>query len=204
MRAGHRNRDVRGHTRKELQIRIREFNNGVVGNHALYHRGVHAHLSDDSVKCVLWESVHFERDRLPHLNIAHVGLVCFRVYPHFLEVLRNRKNRRRLQRCGDCLTHIYVARHHRAINRRADHGVIKICLCNGHSGRFLRHLRFRLRDVRNSSVYRRVSGVKICFRQIELLLAHYPFFRECNGAGIVRFGLYRTSFRFFQIGFGRR
>src|SRR5712692_4343129 len=94
---GHRNGDVGRHARKELQVRIREFNDGVVGHHALHHGGIHAYLTDHSAKRILREGVYFERDWLPYFDVAHVGLVGFRVHPHFREVLRNRKNRWRLQ-----------------------------------------------------------------------------------------------------------
>ena len=124
---GDRDRHVGGHAREELQVRIREVDDRVVGDDVLHRRRVHADLAHDALeRSPSGKASTLNVTGLPRLDAADVGLVHLGVDLHLRQVLRDREDRRRLQRGGDGLADVDVARDDDAVDRRADHRVVEI------------------------------------------------------------------------------
>ena len=152
------------------------------------------------MKHVLWECIHFEGDRLPRFDVPHVRFVRLRVNKHLGKVLRDGKDRWRLQRRGYRLSHIDIARYHRAIDRRSNHRVVKVGLGHRQSRGLLADLCLGLGNVRVRSAHRSVRGIIVSFGEVQLLLTHDSIFREHGGAVVVGFSLLRSGLSLFQIG----
>jgi hypothetical protein len=104
-----------------------------------------------------------------------------------------------LQRCSHGLSNIHVARHHRAINRRVDGGVVKISLCHSDRGLFLLHLRARLLLLGQRSGYLCLCGVRICLCQVKRLLTDDALLPQANIAVIIGFRLQSSRLRLGRV-----
>src|ERR1700688_3790864 len=135
-----------------------EIDDWVVGDHALNGGRVHAPLANGSAKGVLREGVDLEGHWFSYLYVADVGFVGLGVDPHFREVLGDGEDCGGLQRCGDGLADVDVARHDSAIDGRTNDRVIQICLRYSYGSILLTDLGFRLRDVRGGGTYGRICG----------------------------------------------
>ena len=69
------------HSWKKLQLGIREFDDRVVGDHALHHGCVHPHLAHNALKSVLGEGVDLESHGPSKLDAADIRLIGFCVNP---------------------------------------------------------------------------------------------------------------------------
>ena len=149
------------------------------------------------MKRLFRERVDLERHFFADLDVANVRFVGLGVNLHFLQVLRDGKNRWCLQRCRHGLADIHVARDHRPINRRTNHRVIQIRLSDRQCGFFLADLSLRLRHVRLRAPDGGIRGIVVGLRHVQLLLAHNTVFGESDGAIIVGLRLHQRCPGFF-------
>ena len=97
------------------------------------------------------------------------------------------------------LPHVHVARHHRSVNRRANHRVVQIGLGHCHSSLFLADLRLCLCDIRGRRGHRCIRRIIIGLCHVHLLLAVNAAFGETHGAVVVGFGLHQRRLGLFQV-----
>src|SRR5207245_5523402 len=126
-------------------------------------------------------------------------LVRLGVHQHFRQVLRDRKNGRRLQRRGHGLPNVHVSCHDSPVNRGSNHGVVEICLRHVYCCLFLADLGLGLRNVCRGSAYRGIRRIVVCFCKIQLLLAQDAILEQSSRAVVVGFGLNQRRFRFFHV-----
>ena len=81
---------------------------------------------------------------LAGLQLADIGFIDVREHLHLSEVFRDDEDGGRLQARGDGLADVDIARHHHAIDRRLDDGVVEIHLGDVHRRLGLVGLRLRL------------------------------------------------------------
>src|SRR5882762_412236 len=95
--------------------------------------------SDSSV--LVYTSIFFK-------SCAMVKTVAASLHaPTVFTIAQDLKDRWRLQRSGHRLSHVHIARHHGAIDRRSNHRIVEIRLGHCQSRGFLADLRLGLRDI---------------------------------------------------------
>ena len=149
------------------------------------------------------KSVNFEIDVLPGLNRSYIALIRGDIDLHLREVLRDGEQRRRLQRRRDRLANVYAARNDRAIDRRANDGVVQVGLGHGDGRRLLLYLRGRLRHLRLGGADRSVIGLPGSLGRVELLGWNHACLSQRGGAIVINFGLCRGRLGLREVGFGR-
>ncbi len=85
---------------------------------------------------------------LSGMDRAHVAFIGAHVNLHLGQVLRDGEERRRLQASSHRLAHINAAGNHRAVNGRADGGVLQVRLRHRYRSSLLLRLRAGLRYLR--------------------------------------------------------
>ena len=112
-----------GHAGEQLQVLVAHRDDHRVGDDVVGDLGGETDLRDSTDELAFREGVDGEAHRLRRLDLADVGLVDVAGELHAGEVLGDREQRRRLERRGDGLADVVVARHDDAVDRRADHRV---------------------------------------------------------------------------------
>ena len=141
---------------------------------------------------------------MPESNPPDIRLVHLGVNLHLRQVLRDGKDRGRLQRRGHCLADIHIARHDDPVNGRPDYRVVQIDAGYRQGSGSLPHLSPRLRDAGGGGVERRrCSGVGR-LRKVLLLLGHGTRGSQDRHAVIIRFRLHECGIRPLRVGLRRR
>ena len=132
--------DGRGHAGLELEIRIVDVYDGVIGDDVLHDLRRVADVADAAAERIAGIGIDRERHAHVRLQPPDVGLRDVRMNFHFPQVLRDRENHGRGQRCGDGLPAVHGARDHHAVGRRQDVGVAQVRLRGLERGERLREL----------------------------------------------------------------
>ena len=120
------------------------------------------------------------------------------------QVLRDGKDRGRLQRRGHRLADVHIARHDDPVNGRPDYRVVQIDAGYGQCSRSLPHLSPRLRDAGGGRVKRRGCPGVVCLRKVLLLLGHGTRGSQGCDTVIIRSRLPECGKRSLRVGLRRR
>ena len=116
-------RDVGGHLRPQLEVRVADLDDDRVGDDVLVDRGVEPDLGDRAPELLLGVGVDREARHLAGRDPADVGLVDVGLDLHLGQVLGDGEQGRRLERGGHGLADVVLARHHHPVDGRGDPGV---------------------------------------------------------------------------------
>ena len=153
----------RGHAGAQQQRSVVGGEHRLVGYDALYDLRAEAQLADRRLELAVGIGVDGERCLLSLLDLADVGLVDVDLDFHLLEVFGDGEQDRRLQRRGDGLAGIDIARQHDAVDRRDDARLLEI-------GFVERELGGRDADIGLGGGLRRVRTVIGRLGRVEILL----------------------------------
>src|SRR5262249_23231278 len=121
-------RDVRGHARAELEVRVVDVDDGVVGDDVLDGLRRVADLADLAAEALARVRVDGERGRHVRRELADVRLGDVGVDLHLLQVLGDGEQRGRLQRGGHRLADVDVARDDDTVDGGDDVRVVEVDL----------------------------------------------------------------------------
>ena len=152
-------RNICRHAGLQFLVGITHANDRVVGYHVLHGDRRVAHLSYFSLEGAGRKRVDRELHILIHRDSAHVRLRHVGVDLHFREIVRDRKNDRRLQTRRDGLTDIDVSRNHDPIDGRRDRAMVEVRFHFLERAFLDLHVRFRLVQVRGRLVEIRLRGI---------------------------------------------
>ena len=154
----------RRHARLELQLLIGHVDDRGVGRDVLDDDRLQPDLRHGAFEHFRRIRVDVERDVLAGTDAADVRFVDVRVDLHLGQIRGDDEERRRRHARGDGLAHVDAALNHDAVDRRRDHGVVKVDLIL--IDRCLRLLDGRLRRLqrRLRRVHGDLGGVEVALR----------------------------------------
>ena len=117
-----------GHARHQREVGIVDADHDIEGHDVLDGLRRLADLTNRAFEDALREGVDRKGCLVSLLDAADVAFADIGVDLHLGEVGGDQKQRRRLEACGDRLTHGDIARHHRAVDRRNDVRIVEIDL----------------------------------------------------------------------------